>query len=340
MKKLLAILLIVVFVLVSVVGCTGKEAAATPAEPIVLNLATCVTEDSTLGKACTEFKKYVEERSEGQIIVNILPNSQYGGDIESTVAVAMGTIQMCPAVTSVLTPYCDDFMILDLPFLFISRDASYAALDGDLGNALNANLGDLGLVNLGYNDNGLRQITNNARPINVPADLKGVKMRVMESPVYIRMFELLGANPVPMSFSGVFTALQHGTVDGQENGVSLIYDSKFHEVVKYLSLTGHVYSVNANLINKTFYTGLPADLQKIIADGVKIELVDYQRELESSADANYIQKLKDAGMVVNEITPENMLKFREAVATMFNEYKANVNPELFTMVDNANASVK
>lgn len=335
-------MLVLILALASFTGCGGNssEQAGSSDEPIVITMATCVTEESTLGRACTEFKKYVEEESQGKLSINILPNSQYGGDRESTEAVAMGTIQMCPAVTSVLTAYSNDFMILDLPFLFTSRQASYDALDGDLGKALDKHLADIGLVNLGYDDNGLRQMTNNVRPINTPDDLKGVKMRVMESPVFIRMFELLGANPVPMSFSEVYTALQQGTVDGQENGASLIYDSKFQEVVKYMSLTGHVYSVNASLINKDFYEGLPEDLQKIIADGVKAKLVDWQRNEEANSDAAYIQKLKDAGMQVNEVTPENMQKFRDAVAPMFDEYKAQVNPELFDIVDKYNQAAQ
>ena len=340
MKKILSVLLVTALVLSTFAGCSSKPAAETPTEPIVLTLSHTVTEESSLGRACTEFKKYVEEKSAGRINVNILPNGQFGGDRESTEAVALGTIQMCPAVTSELTAYSDDFMILDLPFIFTSRQASYDALDGDLGKALNAHLPDIGMINLGYNDNGLRQITNNVRPINTPADLKGVKMRVMESPVFIEMFKLLGANPVPMSFTELYTALQQGTVDGQENGASLIYDSKFYEVVKYLSLTSHVYSVNANLINKAFYEGLSADLQTIVADGVKTTLVDAQRANESENDAVYIQKLKDAGMIVNEVSPESMLKFREAVAPMYTEYQAKINPELFKMVDAANAAAK
>lgn len=285
-------------------------------------------------------KEYVESESDGRLLVNILPNSQYGGDAECTEAVALGTIQMCPAITSVLTAYSDDFMILDLPFLWATREASYAALDGDLGAALDMHLADIGMINLGYNDNGMRQMTNNVRAINTPDDLQGIKMRVMESPVFIRMFELLGANPVPMSFSEVYTALQQGTVDGQENACSLIYESNFQEVITYLSITNHVDGINANLINKEFYEGLPEDLQQIIADGVKLELVDNQRAMEANADAEYIQKLEEAGMVVNIVSVENMQLFRDAVAPMYEEYKAQVNPDLFDIVDQYNAAVQ
>lgn len=346
MKKYFAIFLVVALTLTSFAGCAKKADTdeTTAAKPITITLAHVEQPETTLGRACTAFKEYVEKESDGQLLVNILPNGQIGGDKEAAEGCALGSIQMTPCVTSVLTEYSDNYMILDLPFMFKDRQASYDALDGDLGTELNKDLTPVGLTNLGYNDNGLRQITNNVRPITKPADLKGVKMRVMESPVYVRMFELLGANPVPMSFTEVYTALQQGTVDGQENGMSLIYDSKFQEVVKYLSITNHVYSINACVINSKFYEGLTADQQKIIADGVKIKLVDYERELEGNADADSLQKLKDAGMVVNEVTPENMQLFRDAVKPMYAEYKGTdkgqIAPALFDLVDKYNAASK
>lgn len=342
MKRLLLILLIIAIVLMNFGGCGGKSGASNTdsesatVEPITIQLAHVEPEDRSLHQGAVLFKEYVEEKSEGRLDVNILPNGQFGGDRQSAEATALGTIQMTAAVTSVLTSYSNDFMILDLPFMFNSREAFYSALDGDLGDALNSVLPEYGLIGLGYNDNGLRQISNNVRPINTPDDLKGIKMRVMESPVYIRMFELLGANPTPMSFTEVYTALQQGTVDAQENGASLIYASKFQEVQKYLSLTNHVYSANAILVNKDFYEGLPEDLQKIIAEGVREGLVNGQREIEGSSDAGFVQKLKDAGMEVNEVTPENLIKFREAVSPMYDEYKSQMNPELFDIVEKYN----
>lgn len=338
MKRLLAIVLVLVLVLASLSGCGKKEETAGPAaEPIVITYAHVEAEDTVLHQATVKFKEYVEAQSNGELQINILPNGQFGGDREATEAVAAGTIQMSNTVTAVLTSYSNDFMVLDLPFIFNSREACYAALDGELGAKLNDRLPEIGLINLGYADNGLRQLTNNVRPINTPADLKGVKMRVMESPVFIRMFELLGANPVPMSFTEVYTALQQGTVDGQENGAALIYQSKFPEVIKYMSVSNHVYSVNTNLINKAFYEGLTADQQKILADGAKQFLTDWQREQESAGDEEYTQKIADAGVAVNVISPEDLQKFRDAVAPMYDEYKAQVDPTLFDLIDKYNA---
>ncbi|MDR0570996.1 MAG: DctP family TRAP transporter solute-binding subunit [Clostridiales Family XIII bacterium] len=340
MKKILNVLLAIA--LVTALSACGSakptQSATSGAEaPIVITIAHVEPEGRSLHQGSVLFKEYVEEKSQGRIQVNILPNGQFGGDREAVEGVILGSIQMAAAVSSVLTSYSDDFMILDLPFMFNSREANYRALDGELGAALNDVLPNYGLVGLGFNDNGLRQITNNVRPVNTPEDLKGVKMRVMESPVFVRMFNLLGANPTPMSFTEVYTALQQGTVDGQENGVGLVYESKFQEVQKYLSLTGHVFSVNAVVINKDFYEALPEDLRNIIAEGVKSGLVDGQREIEGSNDDQFIEKLKDAGMTVNEVSPENLAAFRAAMGPLYEEYREKVRTELFEMIDRANA---
>jgi len=329
--------------LFSLAACNGGTSPGSTVggtDPIVIQFSYVDPQDRAAHRTNVMFKEYVERESGGRLQINLLPDGQFGGDRENCEGVAMGIIQMAQPSSAGLTSYTNDFMVLDLPFLFDSREASYYALDGELGDALSESLTQFNLINLGFNDNGLRQITNNKRPIYEPADLRGLKMRVMESPVYINMFNLLGANPVPMSFTEVYTALQQGTVDGQENGASLILASNFQEVQSYMSLTGHVYSINANIINKDFFESLDADLQQIIRDGMKEFIVDKQRELEAADDEAAISGLADAGMQINEITVENMQKFRDLVAPMYDEYRASIRPELFEMAQRANAAVR
>jgi len=344
MKKvlLIALALMLAFSFTACGGGGGGGGGGGDSEaPIVIQFAHVEPEDRSVHQGAVMFKEYVEKESEGRIQVNILANGIFGGDREACEGVALGAIQMCQPVTSALTSYNDDFMILDLPFMFNSREASYIALDGELGEALNSLLPQYDIIGLGYNDNGLRQMTNNIRPINTPEDLAGVKMRVMESNVFITMFNLLGANPVPMSFTEVYTALQQGTVDGQENGAALVLASKFQEVQKYISLTGHVYSVNATLINKAFYEDLSDEYKAIINYASKEFLTKKQRELEGNGDADAIRALEAAGMEVNEVSPANMEKFREKVFPMYDEYKGSViRAELFDMVDRANAAAE
>src|SRR5690606_33452452 len=131
----------------------------------------------------------------------------------------------------------EDFMVFDLPFLFSSKEEAFAAFDGEVGDILNSKLEEIGIVNLGYGENGYRHVTNNKKPIRLPEDLKGVKIRTMENPIHMAAFQAFGANPTPISFNELFTALQQGTVDAQENPVAIIFTSKFSEVQKYLSLT-------------------------------------------------------------------------------------------------------
>ncbi|WZL72523.1 DctP family TRAP transporter solute-binding subunit [Clostridiaceae bacterium 35-E11] len=334
MKKSLAVVLMVSLLLSLVVGCSKKEEVATTEEPkqIVIKVGHIEAEDRSTHRATLEFEKYVEEQSNGQIDVQIYPNGQLGGDRQMTEAVALGTIQMTMPSTSVLTTYDAKFGVLDMPFIFNNEQAGFNALDGELGTKLNDLLTPVGLHNFGYNYNGARHISNNVRPINEPNDLKGIKMRVMESPVYIDLFKYLGANPTPMSFGEVFTGLQQGTVDGQENAASLVYATKFQEVQKYYSLTGHSYGYLAVLINDKFYKGLPEDIQKIVADGTKKYLIDYQRDIELKDTDLYIEKLKEAGMEINTITPENHAKFVEALKPMYEKYKQEIGQDMFDLV--------
>lgn len=345
MKKLIAILLMVTLVLSLSTGCTKKEEAATSTtsgaqattdKKIVIKLGHVEAEDRSTHQAALEFKKYVEEQSKGKVDVEVYANGQLGGDRQMTEGVALGTIQMTLPATSVLTTYSPKFGVLDMPFIFKNEQAGFKALDGEVGAMFNEILESVGLHNLGYNYNGARHMSNSKRPINEPNDLKGLKMRVMESPVYIDLFKALGANATPMSFGEVFTALQQGTVDGQENAASLVYAMKFHEAQKYYSLTGHTYSYLAVLINDKFYKGLPEDIRKIVTDGAQKYLIDYQRSLEISDTDKYLKKLEEAGLKINEITPENHKKFVEAVKPMYEKYKAEIGQDMFDLVEKYN----
>ncbi|MGE4276232.1 MAG: TRAP transporter substrate-binding protein [Lawsonibacter sp.] len=284
-----------------------------------IGLGHICSETHSLNLASLEFQKYVEEQSGGAITVDIYPNGVLGGDEAMLESVALGTLTMVAPSASVMNVYEPAFGILAMPYLFTSTDDAFAAVDGDLGQLLNQKLADanVGILNLGYNFNGIRNMTNNIRPIVTPDDLKGLKMRCMSNEMFVTMFNLMGANATPMSWSELFTALQQGTVDGQENPASLMYESKFQEVQKYLSTTEHIYDFCTININADFYNNLDDQAKAIIDEGVKTYLVDYQRQLEVSQNEEYIQKLADEGMEVTYVTPENKAKFAELVAPMY-----------------------
>jgi len=339
MKKTFLVMGLLAMSLFAFAGCAKEEEAAVEPAPekIVVKIAHVEAEDGTLQPASLAFKAYVEEQSKGAIEVQVYPNAELGGDRQATEGVALGTIQMALPSSSVLTSYSGKFGVLDMPFIFKNKEAAFAALDGDLGTALNALLPPVGITCFGYADNGIRHMTNNIRPINEPKDLDGVKMRVMESPVYIEMFKNLGTNATPISYGELYTALQQKTVDGEENSANNIDTAKFYEVQKYMSLTAHTMGFDAVIINTAFFEGLSPENQKIIADGAKIHLIDGQRALATELDEKSMAKLKEVGMIINEITPENHQKFFDMVQPMYEDFKADIGQDMYDLVASYNA---
>ena len=298
---------------------SGSTAAGGGDASIVLKVAHVEAEDRSTHKALLEFEKEVEEKSDGRIDVQIYPNAELGGDEELCEAVAMGTIQMALPSTSVLTSYNEKIGVLDMPYLFKDAQSAFDALDGDLGDTYN----------------GPRCTTNNVHPINTPADLAGLKIRVMSSPVFIRMYEVLGANPTPMSFSEVFTGLQQNVINGQENPPTLIYASGFQEVQKYLTLDNHVHNFLSVLTNENWLNSLSADDQQLIQDCVA-EMVTTQRSMELEENDAVVAKLQEAGMEVNELTDEQYQAFVDAVQPMYDEYKQQWGTEIFDLATSSN----
>lgn len=284
-------------------------------------------------RAAYEFKKDIEKASSGRIKVDVFPNGALGGDRQMAEAVSLGTLDMVLTTTSALTTYEPEFGVLDMPFAFSNAESAFAAVDGELGQYLNKKLEDsAGIINLGYMLNGVRHMVNSTCPINEPADLEGLKMRVMESPVYIGMFKALGANPTPMSFTEVYTSLQQKTIDGFEVSANFMIEMKFYEVQKYYSLTGHTISLLAAAMNKNKFESLPDDLKSLVIDMSKKWFVDYQRSISLKEDATYIAQLKENGMEVNSITPENHTKFVKAVQTLYSEFEEKLGTDVFTLL--------
>lgn len=341
MKKLLALMMSFIMILATLTlftGCGGGEEAEEAADTYTITLAHVEAEDRSTHQAALKFKEAVEEQTEGAVTVEIHANAELGGDTEIVESTANGTIQMCLPSTSVFTAYDPTWGILDMPFLFTSQDAAFAAIDGDLGAQLKdgTNEQGLGFSILGYTYNGPRSMTNSVRPINTPADCEGLKMRTMESPVYISMFESLGASALPMSFSELYTSLQQGTVDGQENPPTLIYASNFHEVQDYLSVTQHVHNFLGVVINTDFFNGLPEEYQTIIQDASDTYFTAEQREMELADNETILETLQEAGMEVNEVSPENIQLFVEAMADMYAQYEEEFGAEIFELARSYN----
>lgn len=341
-KKFISLSLTCLILSAFLTGCGNKTETSsndnsTPAtESITLNIGHVEPENRSTHQALLEFKKNVEEKTSKSIIIEIHPNGSLGGDVQLTESVAMGTLDMALPSTSVLTTYSDDFGILDMPYLFNSPEKAFNAMDGDVGIYFDEKLKEKGIQNLGYTYNGPRSTTTNVRAIEKPEDLKGMKMRVMESPIFIDYYKTLGANPTPMSFTELYTGLQQGTVEAQENPPSLILANKFYEVQKYLSVDEHVHNFLAFIMNKAKFDSLTPEQQKILMDEAKI-YVQKQRELELEDNVKAIEALgKEGGLQVNILTEEQKQVFKDALKPMYEEYQQKFSKELFEMSEKYN----
>lgn len=283
--------------------------------------------DHPVSKGVQKFTEIVAAKSGGKIKVKEYPANQLGSEMQQQSALRAGTQEMQSPATTSLVGIVKDYGLIDFPFIVATGQQADALLDGPLGSALLAKLPEKGLVGLGYWDLGFRNVTNSRRPITKGEDLDGIKIRVIPNPVYLETFKAFNANPVPMSFSELYTALETRTVDGQENPFSVILSNKFYEVQKYLSVTNHTYSTNIILMSKKFWDQLSPDEQKILQDAAN-EARAYQRKVSREQAQSAIGDLKAKGMEVNEISAAELAKMRDKTKPIAQKFSAEYDPEI------------
>jgi tripartite ATP-independent transporter DctP family solute receptor len=315
---------ILMFILFAGVVLTASSALA---QPKVLKISNGINEQHPSYLAGLKFKEIVEAKLPGKYDVQVYANAQLGDDVRATEAVRMGTLEMVTTSASPLTGLVPEFNVFDLPFIIPNEKAADAIYDGPIGAKLAADLEAKGIKLLAYYENGFRQLTNSVREVKSPADMKGLKIRTMQNPIHLDAFRAMGANPTPMPFSEVFTALQQHTIDGQENPIPTIWLSKFYEVQKYVTLTGHVYGPHIVLINKKLFDSFPAEDQEIILAAAKESAV-YQRALNRKMNSEFVDNLKKAGVTVTELTPEQKKAFQDAVASVYANWEPKIGKEL------------
>lgn len=286
----------------------------------VIKFAHVVSASTAKGKAAEKFKELLEERTDGQIKVEVFPDSQLGADREITEQMQSGTIQMNAPFTGVLPAFVKQFEVFDLPFLFKDRDHVKRAVNGELGEIFNQHLEKQGLRALGYWDGGFKHLTNSKHTIQKPEDLDGLKMRVSQSPLLISQFQAMGAGGVSIDFAELYTALQTKTVDGQENPLSNIVSKKFYEVQDYLTLSAHGYMAYPLIISEQFYQTLPADLQKAV-DEVAAEVTDWQWEQSAKDEEAYIKTIKESGIEITELSDSDKEAFIQATSGVYEDFK-------------------
>ena len=268
----------------------GLTAAANAAD-FVFKLGHIADPENPYAKGAEKFAQLVKEKTGGKVEVQVFPSSQLGNQRDLVEGTQFGTIDFTMTSTAVLGNFLPQAAVFDLPFIFRDVQHAYKALD-TVGMEIAEKL--QGMKLLAYYENGVRHMTNSKRPIRKPEDMKGLKIRVMEQPIYIEMIKALGGNPTPMAFGELYTALQQGVVDGQENPAAHIYTARFFEVQKYISLTAHTYSAEPMLVSLAAWNKLPKDLQEKVQTAAN-ESRDWQRDLCRQLEEGYWTKIQESG---------------------------------------------
>lgn len=272
-----------------------------------------------------DFKKAVEEASGGRIEVQLFPNRQLGDEKAMLDGMRLGTVDAGIITNAVVAQIEPSFQVVDLPFLFANEAQAQKVLDGPVGQKLAAKLETKGIKLLSFMEGGFRDMINNVRPVETPADVKGVKYRVMQNPVFIGMFSSLGGNAVPMAWGETFTAVQQGAIDGLEIPLAVIEQNKYFEVTKYLSLTNHTYSAIDLVISKRVFDRLPEDLRKAVLSAA--DSATKAQRITAAADAKAVlAKLEASGMKVNAV--KDIKPFRESVQGVYEQFKPTIGPDL------------
>lgn len=263
-------------------------------------------------------KEYIEKESEGKITVSIHPNSQLGDEIESLEMVQKGTLEMATASMGPCSVFVQDFKVFDMPFLFDNYEQAWATLDSPVGTELMNTFETVGLKGMAYMENGFRHVTNNVRPIETVDDYKGIKIRTMEVPTHMKLFQMLGANPTPIPFSELYLSLQQNVVAGQENPLANIFELRLNEVQDYVSLTGHIYDAMPLVANLDWYNSMPLKYQEIVTEGAILGQ-NYSRFVNQQKESLIIKSYEGTSFKVNEVSLENKEKMREATQPQVRE---------------------
>ncbi|MES2975501.1 MAG: TRAP transporter substrate-binding protein [Pseudomonadota bacterium] len=294
--------------------CLGASAQA----PTVIKLGWATSDSATdpLAVGARAFKTALEKRSAGSMQVQLYPNRQIGDEKQLVEGLRFGTVDAAVVTNAVTAQAEPAFQVLDLPFIFANEAQVQKVLDGPIGADLGKRLNAKGIVVLGYFEGGFRSMINNKRPLQMPADMGGVKVRVMQNPVYIDLVNSLGGAAVPMAFGETVTAIQQGTIDGLELPIALIEPLKINEFTKFLSLTNHTFTAYELMIGKRLMDRFTPQQQATINAAAK-EAVEEQRKFMSTETPKALASLEKSGMKVNQIS--DVGAFRKAVGPVYDK---------------------
>lgn len=323
MRKLLSLITLSVLLLV-LYACGGGEEASNEGasddveqneETITIKVGHIAGPDEPYSIGFNQYAEAVEEATDGRVQFEIFANGELGGEADVTEQVQMGSVDMSLVTTGVLGDFYDDLSVLDLPFLFRDVDHAYTVLDSDFGQELLDGMSELGIKSIAFWENGVRHISNNIRPVYKPEDMVGLKMRTVENSIYLDTYEAFGSEPIPMAFPEVYSSLQQGVIDGNDQPYTILSGKKIYEVQKYVSEVGLYYASAILLMNEDFFDSLPEDIQEVIVDLGK-EYAGIQRQIAQDTDLELKEELKDELEII-EVDEIDMDAFIEAVEPVY-----------------------
>jgi TRAP-type transport system periplasmic protein len=295
--------------------------------------------DHPVSLGVKKFAELLAAKSGGKLKVQEFPSSQLGNEMQQQSALQGGVQEMSAPATTSLAGIVKEFGLIDFPFSVADFRQADALLDGRFGQALLAKLPEKGLVSLGYWDLGFRNVTNSKRAITKADDLEGLKIRVIPNPVFLDTFKALKANPVPMPFAELYTALETKTVDGQENPFAVILSNKFYEVQKFVSATNHVYAANIVLVSRKFWDRLSPQEQQWMTEAAN-EARPYQREASRTAAQRAVSELQAKGMQYNDVAPAERARMSQIAKTVTDKLAASYDPVIVKLYNDELAKIR
>jgi len=311
----------------------GAVASAQAQQPIVVKFSHVVTDDTPKGKGALRFKELAEAKTKGRVKVEIYPNSQLYKDREELEALQLGAVQMLAPSVSKFGPLgVRKFEVFDLPYMFADEKSLERVVEGPVGSGLFKLLEPKGLTGLAYWFNGFKEFTAN-KPLRKLDDFKGLKIRIQSSKVIEGEIKALGAIPQVMAFSEVYTALQQGVVDGEENTPSNKYTQKMHEVQKHMTMSDHGVVMYAVVVNKKFWDGLPPDIRKSLNEAMA-ESTKYVWEIAKKENDDALAKIRAAKTTeIYVLPPAEKAVWRKAMLPLYQEYEGVVGKDTLQAIE-------
>lgn len=316
-----------VAVLAAALATAAPAAQAADFKERTLKVSHVVPKDHPFQIGVEKYAELVAARSGGKMKMRGYPDGALGAELQSISSAQGGVLEIALVSTAATASVVKEFGVIDLPFLFNDSKEVDLVLDGPIGRKLLDRLPEKGLVGLCYYETGFRHVTNSRRPVAKLEDFKGLKIRTIQNPVFMDVFNTLGANATPMAFTEVFNALESKAIDGQETPYSNIHGNRFYEVQKHVSNTGHIYGAAVILVSKKVWDGMSGDEQKVLSESCGPSR-DHQRKYSRDNDPRLLAELKAKGMTYTEIAPAERQRMRDALKPVYQKYARTLGEDI------------